>query len=209
MAGMYIDTRDVVRALVPAYAKGKALDIGGGTSKYRALIVPHVESYLVSDIAAGPGVDVVADARDLSFPSASFDTAFSFQVLEHVDDTAAVVRELYRVLAPGGIAIATAPFMEAEHGHPSDYHRFTPQGMAWHFEQAGFAVVESGKQGSTCTVLAELIRFSLLNPYRSHGRIRTALVMRLCRALKALDRRGFLRDPDLYVNVYLVARKRA
>lgn len=204
---MYIDTKEVVAALIPTFAKGKTLDIGGGTSKYRATISPYVSEYVVSDLYDNPGVDVISDARDLSFPDQSFDTVLSFQLLEHVDDTAKVVKEMYRVLTSGGVAIVTAPFMGAQHGHPSDFHRFTPEGMRWYFQEAGFSVIEAGTQGSTLSVLAELLRFSLLNPYKTHGRIRTSIIMRTCSLLKSLDRKGFLRSPDLYTNTYLVARK--
>lgn len=45
-----------------------------------------------------------ADAEDLPFPDASFDVAYSWGVVHHSPDTPAAVRELHRVLRPGGIA---------------------------------------------------------------------------------------------------------
>jgi SAM-dependent methyltransferase len=47
----------------------------------------------------------LCDAESLPFPTASFDAAVSFGVLHHTPDTAAAVRELRRVLRPGGLAI--------------------------------------------------------------------------------------------------------
>jgi ubiquinone/menaquinone biosynthesis C-methylase UbiE len=95
-------TREVVEILVPKYAKGRTLDVGGGTSKYRGIIKKFVSNYLVADLYETEGVDFREDARKMSFPDESFDTVLSFQVLEHIDDTTATVREMYRVLKRGG-----------------------------------------------------------------------------------------------------------
>ena len=52
------------------------------------------------------------DARQLSYPDASFDRVFSISVLEHIpgDGDAAAMREIARVLRPGGIVALTVPF---------------------------------------------------------------------------------------------------
>ena len=47
----------------------------------------------------------VADAEQLDFPDNSFDLVYSHGVLHHTPDTAAAVREIHRVLRPGGRAI--------------------------------------------------------------------------------------------------------
>ena len=44
----------------------------------------------------------VADAERLNFPNHSFDIVYSHGVLHHTPDTAAAVREIHRVLKPGG-----------------------------------------------------------------------------------------------------------
>lgn len=49
------------------------------------------------------------DGRRLPFPDASFDSVVSFQVIEHVQDDAQFVREIYRILRPAGIAVITTP----------------------------------------------------------------------------------------------------
>jgi hypothetical protein len=78
------------------------------------------------------------DLTRLSFADASFDVLLSFEVLEHVPDYRAALRECARVMAPGGLALITAPFLTnaAEtlvrasiaadgttvHHEPPDYH---------------------------------------------------------------------------------------
>ena len=44
------------------------------------------------------------DATNLDFPSKSFDFTYSLSVMQYVDDPLAVVREMARVLKPGGAA---------------------------------------------------------------------------------------------------------
>lgn len=52
-----------------------------------------------------PGEFLVADAENLDFADDSFDLVYSHGVLHHTPDTALAVREIYRVLKPGGRAI--------------------------------------------------------------------------------------------------------
>jgi ubiquinone/menaquinone biosynthesis C-methylase UbiE len=52
-----------------------------------------------------PGTFRVADAEHLDFPDNSFDIVYSHGVLHHTPDTAAAVREIHRVLRPGGKAV--------------------------------------------------------------------------------------------------------
>src|ERR687883_951599 len=46
-----------------------------------------------------------ADAENLDFPDASFDLVYSHGVLHHTPDTERAVREVHRVLKPGGRAV--------------------------------------------------------------------------------------------------------
>ena len=46
-----------------------------------------------------------ADAENLQFPDASFDLVYSHGVLHHTPDTERAVREIHRVLKPGGRAV--------------------------------------------------------------------------------------------------------
>lgn len=78
------------------------------------------------------------DATALSYKTGRFDALLSFDVLEHIPDYHAALREFARVLKPGGVAILTAPFLDnaqdtrirarhmadgsIEHVLPPEYH---------------------------------------------------------------------------------------
>lgn len=55
-------------------------------------------------------VDVQASLTELPFAAESFDVVICYHVLEHVPDDAAGMRELARVLRPGGVALVQVPW---------------------------------------------------------------------------------------------------
>jgi SAM-dependent methyltransferase len=59
-----------------------------------------------------------ADGQALPFPDASFDMVLSHAVIEHVADAARYLRELARVLKPGGaMYLSTAPYLSFAGAH--------------------------------------------------------------------------------------------
>lgn len=52
----------------------------------------------------------IEDLMKLSFPSASFDLVCSNDVLEHVPSIDSALREMMRILRPGGVMVSTHPF---------------------------------------------------------------------------------------------------
>jgi SAM-dependent methyltransferase len=66
--------------------------------------------YLRADIEP-PSSDVIkVDITRMSFPDAAFDVLIANHVLEHVDGLEAALKEIARVLAPGGFAILQTPY---------------------------------------------------------------------------------------------------
>jgi SAM-dependent methyltransferase len=59
--------------------------------------------------AAAASATTRGDATRLPFPDATFDRIIAAEVLEHIDDDTTAVRELVRVLKPGGTIAATVP----------------------------------------------------------------------------------------------------
>jgi SAM-dependent methyltransferase len=74
--------------------------------------------------------DITADVQDMPVSSGTVDAVICTEVLEHVPDPAQAVREIHRVLKPGGVLLAAAPFYWPWHGCQDyqDYWRITHQG---------------------------------------------------------------------------------
>jgi len=66
--------------------------------------------YIRGDLfPASPGVRRV-DLCKMSFEDASFDLVIANHVLEHVDDDAQALKEIFRILRPGGMAVLQTPY---------------------------------------------------------------------------------------------------
>jgi SAM-dependent methyltransferase len=77
------------------------------------------------------GEDKKGDLLAMSFPEASFDGVVVTEVLEHCTDPMQAMREVFRVLKPGGLVLVTSPYFWPEHGIDGeyrDYWRFTRHG---------------------------------------------------------------------------------
>jgi SAM-dependent methyltransferase len=69
--------------------------------------------YTSADLSA-PGADVHTDITAQVFPDQSFDAVVCCHVLEHIPDDRKAMRELFRVLRPGGTLFAMVPYRAHE-----------------------------------------------------------------------------------------------
>jgi SAM-dependent methyltransferase len=137
------------------------VDVGAGDAPYRELF-DHCD-YIATDWAgsvheyAGES-DVVAPADALPLADGSADAVLLTQMLEHVPDPAAVLREAARVVRTGGGLFATVPFAWELHELPHDYWRFTPASLQRLLTDAGFTRIEIAPRTDCFTTLAQLVR---------------------------------------------------
>jgi SAM-dependent methyltransferase len=87
------------------------------------------EDVINLDIFPYSNVDIVCDIEKLPLRNETVGVVFNIAVLEHVKNPEAVVREIHRVLSPGGIVVSFVPFIQAFHASPYDYSRRTYEGM--------------------------------------------------------------------------------
>ena len=116
---------------------GPFLEIGsrdyGSTQNLRKFFPG--EEYIGLDMSQGDGVDIVADLAQ-SFDTVDevlgkrrFGTIFSLSVMEHCENPFVMAANMERLLKPGGKLVLSVPFAWRFHGYPSDYWRFTKEGV--------------------------------------------------------------------------------
>ncbi len=136
---------------------GTVLDVGAGVSPYYPLVAGLCEHYLSFDPSSA-GAQVRAAAESLPVRDGSADLILCTQVLEHVEDPAATVRECSRSLRPGGLALVSTHGTYAYHPGPADYWRWTGPGLSKLFRDNGsFKEVRVLPCGGTFTCLCFLM----------------------------------------------------
>lgn len=102
--------------------------------------------YVGVDCRPGPGVTVVADAREFDADGRQFDVVVSCEMLEHCPEWHRVIANAYRLTKPGGAFWGTAAG-PARPAHSSDgsatlgdehYGNVDPTELKSHLEAAGF-----------------------------------------------------------------------
>jgi SAM-dependent methyltransferase len=162
------------------------LDVGAGPCRYRPLFShcryesQDFEQYKGSEQGAFSDraawryghIDYVSDARDIPVEPATFDAVLCTEVLEHVPEPIAVVRELARILKPGGRLLLTAPLGSGLHQEPYHFYGgYTPHWYARFLTDAGFTQISVEPNGGFFKHYGqESQRFSaMLDPRRVRG----------------------------------------
>lgn len=154
-------------AAVPAGSR--VIDVGAGSAPYRASFA-HCD-YKTQDFAqldshqirhGGYGaIDYVSDATSIPVADGSFDVVLCSEVMEHHPEPIALVRELGRILAPGGRLILTAPLGSGIHQEPYHFYGgYTPYWYEKFLGDAGFEDIRvEANEGSLRHFAQESIRF--------------------------------------------------
>lgn len=214
---------EFIAAVAAATPKGsRVLDAGAGSCRYRPLF-PHCE-YRTQDFSQYVGndhrygdIDFVCDITQIPVPDGSFDLVLCTEVFEHIPRPDVALRELARLLKPGGLLVITAPLGSAIHMPPYHFYGgFSPYWYRYFFAPAGLEEMSIRPNGGFFKQYGqESQRFlSMLTPKNSAGKIFffplklvLALWFRLllplaCHFLDRFDRSG-----EFTVGYFVTARK--
>lgn len=194
-----------------AYDGARVLDVGSGVKPYFPFFEPYASEFVSVDIA-NPAADLEGAVEDLPVPDGSFDVVICNQVLEHCADPAQAVRELRRVVAPGGRVLASTHGVQVYHPAPDDLWRWTHAGLERLFADNGDwrSVTVTPSSGTTACVgmlisiyIEQAAKRARLQPV---GR---AVIAGVNRAARAIDARSELlsstRPGTIHANYHVVA----
>lgn len=155
-------------------AKHKMLHIAPEQCFYKLFRkMPNID-YTTADLNS-PIADVKMDLHHTPFKDNTFDVIFCNHVLEHVDDDRQCMRELYRIMKPGGWGVFQVPQDSTRATTYEDKSIVTPEDREKHFwqkdhvrlygldyktrlEEAGFAVTADNYVGTFTPELIDRYR---------------------------------------------------
>ena len=120
------------------------IDIGGGLrvlkdkgnrwQKDRQWILPYVKKveYKIMDPVLDYSPDIVGDIHNMPMGDNSQEAMICLAILEHVQNPPKAIKEMLRVLKPGGFCLIYVPFLfyyHAEAGYYKDYWRFSEDAL--------------------------------------------------------------------------------
>ena len=130
--------------------KGIILDVGCGDNKLEKFI-PNGSKYIPLDYAPAAfsspwretNPQINADGMKLPFKSKTLDCVINLMVIEHVTQPSVLIKELSRVLRPGGVLILSGPGdITLSHGEPHNYYNLTRHAYKMLLESNNMSIVE-------------------------------------------------------------------
>jgi SAM-dependent methyltransferase len=218
----------VSRMAAQVLPRSRVLDVGAGACPYRLLFghcryESHDFAQLdKSQLQAGYGaIDYVSDITSIPVSAGAFDAVLCTEVIEHVPDPVAAIREMARILRPGGRMILTAPLGSGLHQQPYHFYGgFTPFWYQRFLAEAGFEQITVEANGGFFRFYGQESQRlnAMLHPRRFAGiaKIAAALawsatypILRivmpaLCHVLDSADR-----DPEFTVGYHVTAVRSA
>lgn len=117
----------------------RILDLGCGYRPYEPLFTKAGFVYHGAELEGISRNELqILPSGKVNCADASYDAILSTQVLEHVEDPAAYLREAWRILKPGGHIVITTHGYFYNHPCPVDYWRWTIEGLTYALKREHF-----------------------------------------------------------------------
>jgi SAM-dependent methyltransferase len=121
------------------HAGGTVVDFGAGDAPYRTLFEADGVRYIACDLDASAEVQFKA-GEPVPLANGVARVVVSFQVLEHVWDLDAYLGEAKRLMADDGVLVLSTHGTWLYHPHPTDFRRWTRDGLVAELTTRGFIV---------------------------------------------------------------------
>jgi len=122
---------------------GEVLNAGSGNRDLRSLVPGRVHNQDIAEGLHNDDVDILSPLDAIPVEDGFFDAIFCNAVLEHVANPEEIMEEFARVCKPGGVLYLCVPFMQPEHLDPTDFQRYTIDGLSLLAERHGFEVEQA------------------------------------------------------------------
>ena len=136
------------------YFKGNVLNAGAGNRDIRHLIEGKLFNQDIQTGLHNANIDIFSPLHQIPKEDGFFDAIICNAVLEHVQNPEQVLAEFGRVCKPGGVLYLCVPFMQPEHCDPTDFQRYTIDGLQRQVRLNGFEIIEASGVHSVYTTLA-------------------------------------------------------
>jgi SAM-dependent methyltransferase len=138
---------------------GTVLDVGCGRRPYEKTFFAGATRYVGTDyLSDRSNPEVISSALRLPFKDAAFDTVTSTEMLEHVPEPLAGLREMRRVLKPRGHLILSAPMCWPRHEQPYDFYRYPYDGMLYLIRESGLELTRLFNRGRSYAFLGQMLQ---------------------------------------------------
>jgi SAM-dependent methyltransferase len=141
------------------FIKGTLLDVGCGWRPYEKTFFAGATKYVGMDYLSDRSKpDIIGSAQAIPCDDNSFDTVVSTEVLEHVPDPLQAMREMRRVLKPGGYLVLSTPMYWPRHEVPHDYFRHTYDGLLHLVHESGLELTKLYNRGRSYAFLGQVLQ---------------------------------------------------
>ena len=167
--------RRVIAALLRRFAPGDGLaiaDVGCGTGTEIGMlqefgrVVGVDSSGMALELAhrRGHAELIVAAMPRLCFPDGAFDVVCALDVIEHIEDDRAAVREMWRICRPGGLLVVTVPaypWLWSEHDDANQHwRRYTRAELGARLSASGCEILKLSYMSVAATPAVMAVRLA-------------------------------------------------